>query len=266
VIEKICAAWGTPALAPYLGSLVVTDRVSRAGFSAAAVAELFLLSEVHDFLYPPAGRQEAREVQAGELRDVVRAFRESASSKIRRTRESSSASARRARGWGEIATRFELRECLSHGAPNASMRQAPLGEILVSHGVISRGQLEQALQAQQREPGERLKIGRILRRDHGLSADDVNKALCVQRGFLLLDLEAVAPSHGVVSFVTREVAVTAGAVPVLSTGEQLVVAFEDPLLEASRAAADSIAAQSGQSVVTAWAAGAAVQRRLGEMY
>jgi len=100
-----------------------------------------------------------------------------------------------------------------------------LGELLLDGGLITRAQLERALQVQ-REKGGRL--GSILVRLGILSDEEVGAILSRQHGILSVDLNVYDVDPEAVALLTREQAIRYNALPLSRAGNTLTVAMIDP--------------------------------------
>src|SRR5262245_49271149 len=54
VLAQIEALWPEPPVSAYLDSLLFADRPDRQGFTDEALAEVFFVKQLHEFLYPDA--------------------------------------------------------------------------------------------------------------------------------------------------------------------------------------------------------------------
>lgn len=101
-----------------------------------------------------------------------------------------------------------------------------LGALLVRAGVIDEGQLDAALQVQQRT-GKRL--GQVLVASGGLSEDRLVSVLAAQLGVERWGPGSEPPSPELASLIPAELALEARALPVAQADEVLEVAAVDPL-------------------------------------
>ncbi len=100
-----------------------------------------------------------------------------------------------------------------------------LGQMLVKAGVITREQLESALNAQ-REKGGRL--GYNLVRMKLISEDDLNSYLARQNRIEAINIEKMKIDPEVLQLIPAKLAIRYEVVPVERTGKTLVVAMADP--------------------------------------
>jgi type IV pilus assembly protein PilB len=102
-----------------------------------------------------------------------------------------------------------------------------LGELLVHGGRLSRQQLQEALAAQQQEPGPR--IGEILVERGSVSAKTLAQALAHQHGLQFVDLARVEVEPAASSLLPEQFARRAQVLPVRFLAEDvLLVAVADP--------------------------------------
>ena len=112
--------------------------------------------------------------------------------------------------------------------PDAPAGRRRLGEVLVDDGVLTPGQLDEALQAQQEDRGGRRRLGEVIA-SLGL-ADEVQiaRALSDQLRLPFVDLSSLTVSKATVSVLPRHVAVRHQVVPVTLAHDVLTVAMSDP--------------------------------------
>lgn len=101
-----------------------------------------------------------------------------------------------------------------------------LGQLLIEIGVITRGQLDEALKAQKERGGL---IGQILVDLGHASEEAIAQALTAQYGFPYLPLENYDIDPEVVKIVPKNVASQFCLVPVDKIGSNLTIAMSNPL-------------------------------------
>ncbi len=105
-------------------------------------------------------------------------------------------------------------------------RHLPLGEILISMGLLKEGQLQQALKFQREKGGA---IGRILSEElKTVKAEDVMRALGLQAGMEVVNLEETPIPRNVLDKVTVSIANMYRIIPVRFEKGVLTVAMADP--------------------------------------
>ncbi len=103
---------------------------------------------------------------------------------------------------------------------------AKLGEILIHKGVISQGQLAEALEKQKKF---NLKIGEVLVKLHYLSEKDLLEALSEQLGYdIVNEEELVSLDPNVIKLIPEPFAVQNRVIALKDTGNAIVVAMTDP--------------------------------------
>lgn len=266
IAEKIAGAWGSNEATPYMDRLMFADRLDRAGFSPSAIAELFFLRQLHEFLYSDchAGQKTVEElmhrnIAPRNLYELVARYGIAKSATLRRSQDPMADSPLRPCGWGEIGTAGNLLAAALTARNVPAMR---FGEILVKYGVVSEYQCAQVLDQQLRATGEHRLTGELMRANKIIDEDDIVKAICHQSGFLLVDLDAIAMTSEAVSKVSREIAHEFSVIPLLCTSEVLVLVVEEPLLLRSHRAVEMLAKKLELSILVAWAPAAAIARRL----
>src|SRR5437764_6347575 len=101
----------------------------------------------------------------------------------------------------------------------------PLGQVLLSHGVVSEAQLAQALEYRGQR---RCRLGEALL-ELKLCADvDIARALAEQNDIPFVDLQQTPPMPDAVRLIPQQVAAEYGIIPVRIDGRKLVVAARNP--------------------------------------
>ncbi|UCD15146.1 MAG: hypothetical protein JSV34_05360 [Candidatus Omnitrophota bacterium] len=102
----------------------------------------------------------------------------------------------------------------------------PLGEILVERGIITKGQLEEALKIQSSAGGL---FGEIVVRLGFAKEEDIAHCLSLQFGFPYLPLENYEISAEMVKLIPKNVATQYCVMPIDKIGNALTVAMANPL-------------------------------------
>jgi type IV pilus assembly protein PilB len=110
-------------------------------------------------------------------------------------------------------------------APRAPDAERELGEILVSRGVVSGAQLEEALFIRRKDPRP---LGEILLSLGYARAEDVAKASAERLGLAYLDLTERDVEREALSLVDRRLLHRHGAVPLRVENGRLIAAMSDP--------------------------------------
>ena len=135
-----------------------------------------------------------------------------------------------------------------------------LGELLVSSGALTEGQLRQAMAAQ--HGGERTLVEVLLEQSLCDEAT-LYRALAKQSGMPFVDLEKGKPSPTALERVPEEVAREQGILPLMEKGGRLIVAVDDPF---KRILADQLSFVIGGDVACALAAPSAHRRVMQRLY
>lgn len=107
-----------------------------------------------------------------------------------------------------------------------NMAHIRLGELLIEAGVISEGQLDEALAVQKKT---RKRLGDILIERNIVTSSELIEALQTQLGIDFIDLTAVSLPVELAKFVPRNIAKKHNVVPVKLVGDTLYLAMSDPL-------------------------------------
>ena len=135
-----------------------------------------------------------------------------------------------------------------------------LGDLLVSSGIITGEQLEQAL-ALPREDGQRL--GDVLIRQGVISEAQLIDALRVQLGVDFVDLTAVSIPVELAKYVPRNLAKKFLVVPVKLVQDRLYLAMHDPL---DFVAQDEVKTASRKRIIPMIATRKAVEQAIERLY
>jgi type II secretory ATPase GspE/PulE/Tfp pilus assembly ATPase PilB-like protein len=264
-LARIEELWPERAVLDYLDGLLFADRPDRQGFTVEALGEVFFIKQLHEFLYPEAEREmqatatglidlPSRPKSVQELSAWYPARAVSTSAPPNRVVAGSTADQRPAtsepyRGsmfdaphaqscWPQIESNHDLRTLLQRratGQPLLGTTRTRLGEILVARGIVPEAQVTRALELQARErDGGRPLLGQILIKLGAATAEDTIRALCVQEGVPLVDLDRLEVSADARSKIPFHLARQHRAVPVMRVGNILALAVEDPFSFASK--------------------------------
>ncbi|MDR7544994.1 MAG: hypothetical protein QN120_12175, partial [Armatimonadota bacterium] len=105
-------------------------------------------------------------------------------------------------------------------------RRIPLGELLVEAGLITRQQLDQALQSQ-RVTGHRL--GRVLVSMGLATPEAIARAVAGQLGIEFVELQAITIPDDVLTVLPETLIRRHQVIPIRNEGEALVLGMVDPL-------------------------------------
>ncbi|MHB1740152.1 MAG: ATPase, T2SS/T4P/T4SS family [Actinomycetes bacterium] len=113
-------------------------------------------------------------------------------------------------------------------ADSAAGRRRRLGEVLVAAGLITHGQLGQALAVQATNPGQRRRLGQVLTDLEMVTEEQVSRALAEALGLDLVDLAGAPPDPETVRRIPRAVADRTRSVLLGIDGPIATVAAADP--------------------------------------
>jgi len=225
----------------------------RQGFTQEAIAEIFFLKQLHALLYPQAPgdpsaaatdtmteRMRPRSVQelaqwypARGARPAVAPGELGAAKPAAHGPGPVSAhhaltdTLHAAKHWQLIDCSDDLRQLLQRRAPGQLLltpSKAKLGEILVERGLMTREQIDRALEMQRNSAvNARPLLGQLLARLGAASEEDVARALCVQEGVPLVDLDRLDLSADARSKSPFDLARQHRAIPVMRVGTLLAL-------------------------------------------
>jgi len=110
------------------------------------------------------------------------------------------------------------------GRPSAAYKA--IGELLIQAGVITKGQLDQALQLQAQRPGQQ--VGDILKGLGFVTDAQLKTALNEQHPLPRVDLHRYQPDPRAIQCMTKETALRYTALPLEYGEEQVTIAVADP--------------------------------------
>ncbi|MBL8768068.1 MAG: Flp pilus assembly complex ATPase component TadA [Planctomycetes bacterium] len=135
-----------------------------------------------------------------------------------------------------------------------------LGQILKEMRKIHEGHIQEALQIQRKQGGA---IGEILVGLGAINRQDLAKALGLQAGMEVVDLDVVEPSKDALAKIDGTTATLLRVMPVRLEGKRLTVALADPL---NASCLDELRFLSGCEVVGAIADEKAIEKALAKHY
>jgi type II secretory ATPase GspE/PulE/Tfp pilus assembly ATPase PilB-like protein len=255
VLAQIEALWPEPTVSAYLDGLLFADRPDRQGFTDEALAEVFFLKQLHEFLYPlasgdssdAAGDAIAGRMRPGSVQELAQWYPArkadpkaspeftpaDALAALEPARHPAADTAHTANAWWQIDSSDALRQLLQRRAPGqplATPSRAKLGEILLERGLVHQEQIDRALEMQRAAAStSRPLLGQLLIRLGAVGEEDTIRALCVQEGVPLVDLDRLEAHADARTKITLELARQHRAVPVMRVGKLLAVAVENPL-------------------------------------
>ena len=140
------------------------------------------------------------------------------------------------------------------------MKYLRIGDLLVSGGVISEAQLEQALEVQK---GSKKRLGDVLIDKGFITEDQLVRALQQQLGVEYIDLNAVSIPHEMANVFSKNLAKKHSLLPVKVAGDELWLAMVDPL---NFVAVEEVKLATKKKVIPMIANRAAMSRAITSLY
>ncbi len=286
VLAQIEALWPEPSVPGCLERLLFADRADRQGFTGEALAEIFFIKQLHEFLYlrasagaPGTASSAAAERGApGSVQELAQrhparkaapprgdapgatAVKPAAASPHQPSIADPPAAAS---AWWQIDSDDALHLLLQRRAPGQPLStpsKAKLGEILVERGLVQQEQIDRALKIQRAAAAAtRPLLGQLLVKLGMVSEEDTIRALCVQEGVPLVDLDRLEITAEARSKISLDLVRQHRAVPIMCVGKLLAVAVENPLAFASK---DFLSFYTNLSVELVQASRASISWRL----
>lgn len=246
ILQRIELLWGNSEAVTYLDSLILGDgsdnpgsprRTDRQGFPAAVLEDIVLLKQVHEFLFPslnispydPFSGLEGKmyDKKPGGSSGMLDFESTSAQAAYGGAKEP----ARQRIDWPVSRTQREMAESaelLRSGASIYEQQGKRIGEILVHYDVTDERTIRIVLRMQERPEHKGQAIGRILIEIGIIRQEDLNRALCIQSGVMMVDvLEIQIPYE-----ISRTIPITKASekqvIPVCICHSQLFLAVADP--------------------------------------
>ncbi|MCX8016599.1 MAG: GspE/PulE family protein [Rhodocyclaceae bacterium] len=265
---KIEGQWGTKDCVRTLEELMLSDRPDRQGFSFDVLREIFALKEVHDAKYPqflyngadpfstvvsdvvradverrretakkegaagPKARHKApEEVLIPKAKAAVKAEEKPVAAEAPSPGEAPSKIARVKTKWPEVEDLETLRRIMGARArgvrlPERDKRQ--MVEILQHYLTLSDEDVATAIKIQASHGKKREPIGKILLSMGVIDEEYITRALCLQYGILMVNLQRFQIPPEVIKMVPLDVARKHRAVPVAMLEGLLFLAVENP--------------------------------------
>lgn len=264
VLQHIELFWGSKEALEYLDSLIIKDRGDREGFPLEALREVAMIKHVHDFLFPaldtspydpfslgsvaPPGRvplpanadDDAFEFESATTSNAVvskpalthSTAMESPQEPVTNRRLDIRAD------WPEILTQhvlLESAELRNHGKNIYELQGRQIGEILVHYGLLDEKTLRVVRRMQERVEHQDQPIGQILVEIGIIGPEDLERALCIQSGIIMVDVLAISIPPEVIKTIPSDKAREKQAVPVGIQADTLLLAVADPFAYKERA-------------------------------
>lgn len=254
LMRELDAAWGTAECIRLLDELMFSDRPDRNGFTYDVMMELFALKGHHDRLYPqfvgnqfdPFAAVKPFEEQGGLAAKAPRHAAAAVPSAARPgTSAAKPAAVQDAGGaapavasapadarWPEIFSLDELRNLLKQRAagervPHRDKRL--IVEILQQYAALSKADFDAAIKLQGTALGKKREpIGKVLVKLGMVEEELVIRALCLQYGVVMVNLQRFQIDAETLRLISPEVARSLRAIPVADIEGTLFLAVENP--------------------------------------
>jgi len=260
VLQELDAAWGTLECVRQLDDLMFSDRPDRTGFTYDVMMELFALKGHHDRLYPqfvvnqfdpfafveivrPEGGAEpkikksadkpAAPAPAAAVAGSPKAVEKRSAPVPEVTSDIPVAPSPTGSSWPEILSLDDLRELLKLRAAGERMPHRDkrlIVEILKQYAVISDADVDTAIKLQKNtgQGKKREPIGKVLLKMGKVGEEVVIRALCLQYGVLMVNLQRFQIEAEKLRLISPEVARSLRAIPVADIEGTLFLAVENP--------------------------------------
>jgi len=261
ILRRVELFWGSSEAVIYLNSLILGDgadtpgrppRTDRQGFPIAALNELVLLKQVHEFLFPalntcpydpfsglegkmydkmPDSSSGMMDFKSASAQRAI-GDKGAAGQGISDITDDSNDHAKQRIEWPVIRTQRALAESaeLWRSGVNVYAHQGKLiGEILVNYGIVDERTLRIVRRMQERSERKGEAIGQILVEIGIIKQDDLIRALCIQAGVLMVDVLAINISFETLKIIPSAKAREKQVVPVGIFHDTLFVSVADPL-------------------------------------
>ncbi len=256
ILDRIELLWGNKELIQYLDSLMLENRTDRRGFPLEVIRELVLVKQVHDFLYPsldttpfdpfsgtgimPPAKHQGAEPIKFEMRPAQKSQADSAQegaaipsgTEMKEDKAGSPMDGMRGKViWPLVSTSHDLygsAESLRKGVNIYVLQGKQIGEILMHYGLIDQQSLRVVARMQERAEHADKPIGQILVDIGIIGQQELDRALCIQTGVIMVDLLSLPIPSEVLNLVPAEKAREMLVVPVANYHGKLLLACADP--------------------------------------
>jgi Type II secretion system (T2SS), protein E, N-terminal domain len=220
VLQKIEFCWGEPEAEANFETLLLDPRLNRQGFPPEAIAEITLLKDVHDFFCP---KLEFNPYDPFSHTGVFNAYTDDTAA--------AADQASRKSVWPMANTQEELTELLRqrfNGQNIYPVQGRPIGEIFVHYGLADRRTLDIMQNSQKRHTHQKTRIGAMLVDLGTIQPEDLECALCVQTGIIMVNILTLPVPASVTRLIPLPQAVEKQVVPVGIFNDTLALACATP--------------------------------------
>ncbi|MDP2170808.1 MAG: GspE/PulE family protein [Rhodocyclaceae bacterium] len=262
IAHKLDALWGTAECLAVLDELMLSGRPDRRGFSFGVVCELFSLKELHDNQYPQRAPGTSDPFSTV-LAEVARADAERRRALAKETGNISALDRQQVKAttpplkvqpgrleapveekigrpasiieqkasWPRVESFEELQRIMtlrSQGerVPQRDTRQ--LMEILQNYVVLADKDIQTAIKIQAVKGRKREPIGKVLLLMGVVTDELVTRALCLQYGVLMVNLQRFQIAHDVMRLIPIDEARKARVVPIAVLDGVMFLAVDNP--------------------------------------
>ena len=268
IIESLAELWGDKAaLDKYVGDLVFSQRNDeRQGFEPEVIQDIFFMKELHDSINAGDGRGDPGAQRPEGFPDGSWSGGQPARSgrldQSDRSEERTTSTTREESPWVMEAELMRVKAKMEMRRLGKTKRAAQkLGEVLLAHGCLEEDSLKEALSLQASN-SKRSLLGSILS-GAGLAGDaDIQRALCVQQGAQLLDLDKLGIDPVVAGRIPHDIERSKKIIAVAQNASTILVASDKPI---DFAELDWLGFFLGAPVEMAWASLEAIERKIAGM-
>jgi type II secretory ATPase GspE/PulE/Tfp pilus assembly ATPase PilB-like protein len=234
VLRELDAAWGTAECVRLLDDLVFSDRPGRLGFTYDVMMELFALKNHHDRLYPQFVANPFDPFAGFSFGETGADARPKAAPRPVQPAVAARpvAPGRRSPAWPEVFSLDELRQLLKRRSAGERVPERDkrlIVEILKQYEAISDADIDRAIKLQDDGQGKKREpIGKVLLKLGIVGEASVIRALCLQYGVFMIDLQRFQVEAEAMRLLSSEVARSLRAVPVADLDGTLYLAVENP--------------------------------------
>ena len=256
IIEAMSRTWSKETeFKAVVEDLLFNDRVDeRQGFEPEVLQDIFFMKELHDVVHGIHGDIDPMRVANHGIKEVSHNKNTSVTEK--KTLDTPTINSKFFKEESDlirVKARMEARRL-----GRTTLKQEKIGAILIEAGALDENKLELALLTQIRSE-KKTPLGQILINMGLAKSVDVQRALCLQNGLELLDLDHLAFDGSAAKILPREVELSKKIVTVCKAGSTVLVAMSAPT---DYVELEWLGFVIGGPVQLAWASEAAIERRL----
>lgn len=241
ILEKMELLWGENELVAYFDSLLLGDRDSRQGFPIEVLREIDLLKQIHTLYYQNLEfnpydpfstgsgafiKSESVGAPKSVQNDAPKTGEKAPLSSIDMVAISAAPASGSTLRWPRISSQNELLELLRGGSRLYSLQGRSIGEILLHYGLTDEAVLHNQYD---RKAHGGLPIGQYLISQKIISQDDLDCALSVQYGVVMVNLQEIDIPFGVLKLIPGDTSREKRVIPITVFDGTLYLAVIDPI-------------------------------------